>query len=34
MRIAVLPAIHGMKSPLKLKPNVDFKINTSDFLLL
>jgi len=32
MRIMVLPAIHGMKSPLKLKPNVDLKITTPEFL--
>lgn len=27
-----LPAIHDTKSPLKLKPNIDLKINTSEFL--
>lgn len=30
--ITVLPAIHGMKNPLQLKPNVDLKISTSKFL--
>lgn len=33
MKIMVLPAIHGMKNPLKLKPNVDLKMNTSGLLL-